>query len=368
MMKKTTKLTALLMGLLMAASVAMTACDGGGDACKEHSDANGDGVCDVCKATISSESDKVSESDSSSESESETEKTVTVSLTVKEQDGTPVPGIVMRIVLLDEWYDEDVDWEPVSITSDDNGAASVALAEGVYRLSYEILPENYIGGTVMLNVKEGMEPVALEVTNNTPDGTEEHPFFLSDGSLTMTFPSQTSYAFSLFIGDRRSVVIDNASVEVTMNGVTYQPDENGRVTVKIEGTDPEAQLIFTVTNKGDEQSVTLVSSSELGSMHNPIVIETINETAQEITATVPAGMIMYYSWTADKDVTLKVTSQDTTNNICIQNKTTGQTTAASDGTSEISLNVKAGDVIVLQVSVKLVTETTTELVFAVSAA
>ncbi len=359
-MKRTTKLTALLLGVLMAASVAMTACDGSKESCKEHTDANGDGKCDVCDAAVTE-----SESESPTESESTPEETIAVSLTVKEQNGTPVSGAVMRIVRLDEWYDVDSEWEPMIVTADENGAATVALAEGLYRLSYDSLPENFLGATATLTVTTDMEPVALEVTNNTPDGSEEHPFFLGDESITMDFPANTSYVFTLFAGDRRSVTVENASAEIVMNGVTYSPDANGRVTVRIDGKNPEEHVRVTVLNKGDAQELTVLVSSELGSMDNPIVIPSITGEATEMVATIPSGVIMYYTWTADKDCTLKVTSQDTANNISLHNKTDAKSTAATDGAAEVSLDVKAGDVVFLHVAVKLATENSTELVFSV---
>lgn len=369
--KKTVKLTALLAGVIMAASLAMTACDGG-ETCKEHVDADGDGVCDVCHATVSTESNSSSESASETESGTAEAKKVAVAMTVRAQDGAPVPGAVMRIALLDEWYDEDTSWDPISVTTDENGAVSVDLTEGTYRLTYETLPENFLAGTVVLTVEDGMEPVALEVTDNTPDGSEDRPFFLGEGSMTVAFPENTAYHFTLFAGDRRSLVLENLptdannTVEVTVNGVTYTPDENGLLIVKIEGEDVEEQVRLTVTNQGGARDLTLTTRSELGSMNNPIVIETLTETAEDITVTVPAGMIMYYAWTADKDGTLKVTSADTANNISLHNKTTGQSTSFSDGTAEVSLDVKAGDVVLLHVAVKLTTEDDAQLTFAVA--
>ena len=366
-MKKNIKLTALLLGLLMVASAAMTACDSGKKACTEHTDANGDGVCDVCEAIVETESETASESVSESESDAPAAVTVTVSLSVKDQKGNAVSDAVMRILLLDEFGDQDSEWEPMIVTTDANGEVTVELAEGLYRLTYDALRENFLGAPAVLTVKEGMEPVTLEVTDNTPDGSDEHPFFLGKEGMTIAdFPADSTYCFTLFAGDRRSVIIDNALVEVIMNDVTYTPDENGRITVEITGSNPEEHVYFTVRNNGEAQKVTVKIISEVGSMDNPIVIDAITAEAKDIVATIPAGVIMYYTWTADKDGTLKVTSQDETNNISLHNLTTGMSSSPSNGAAEVTLAVNAGDKIVLHVAMELTTGDIAEILFAVA--
>ncbi len=342
-MKKTTKITALLLCVLVATSVAMTACDGEGS----ETDTPTESVSETISAT-ESETDPVPVD-------------VQVTVNVKEEDGTPVSGAVMRI-LWNEDYDDE--WEPVLVTTDATGAATVTLPEGDYTVTFDTLPDMFVGGSTRLMVAEGMEAVTIEVINNTPDGTENHPFFLGEYSTSVELPAGASHHFKMFNGDRRTLVVKGStSMKLELSGETYLPDENGCISIRITGN-PEDHVQFSLSNTTEAiLPLTILLESDPGALENPLVIA---EGQTEVTASVPQGMTMYYAWTATMDGTLEVTSENTANDISLHNKTSGQSTSSTDGGQKASVAVKAGDVVFIHVAAKLATETNTEIVFALA--
>ena len=347
-MKQTRKLTALFLGVLMATTVAMTACDSEPD--------------NTPSETTGAVVDTVPETKPETEPETEAPATtVSVSLTVKEEDGTPVPAAVLRILSAD-----DDEAEPTVATTDNAGVANVTLAVGAYTVTFDTLPEMFVGGTTALTVEEGMEPVTIEVINNTPDGSEEHPFFISEDSNSAVIPAGASHYFTMFSGDRRSIVVDNANIEITMNGVIYKPDETtGRVTVRISSDNPQEHAKFVITNTSTaDQTLTIAIASDLGSLDNPIVVTALDE----ITASVPKGLTVYYQWTATETGTLQVTSETPSNDISLHNKTGGQSSSSTAGGKSTSVAVKAGDVIAINVAANTSANQITEVIFTLSMA
>ncbi len=340
MNNKYMRLFALVLGLLMAASVAMSACTS--DECTSHVDANADSLCDVCGKAMSSESEDSTDGTTEEITTEAAKADVEVTLTVGDQRGNILSGVVLSIQGENNFV--------AAATTDESGKATVTLKEGHYIIQYETLPEYVLGGGDTLDVAVGMEPVTLQVTNNTPDGTKDYPFFINEDSTTVTIPAGGMYYYSMFAGDRRSLVIENAAVEVTFRDVAYTPDENGLVKVALVADNQRDHIFFTVKNTAEsEAAITLTIESEPGSTDNPIELTALDES---IVSEVPKGSIMYYTYTVTGDITgLKVKSTDKTNNISLTNRTTSAATNFTNGAEAgETLTVKAGDVIVVAVS------------------
>ena len=268
---------------------------------------------------------------------------VEVTLTVKDQDGNAMPEAVLTILPASE------EGESATLTADNEGTVTVTLPEGEYTVRFDVLPEYVLGIDTKITVKAGMEPVALEVIDNTPNGSEERPFVINEDSLTVTVPAGETYHFTLFGGYNRTLHVTDAGVEILFRDQTYAPDENGSIAVRIVTDSPRDHAYVALTNKsGDTREITLTLVSDPGAMDNPIVIETLGEA---VTANVPQDGMVYYRWTATAAGKLTVTSADPINNISLNNLANSKVTDFTNGAESVTLEVAEGDTITIVVSV-----------------
>ncbi len=276
--------------------------------------------------------------------ETEAPVEVTVSILLKDQKGTPISGATLIITAAGESASEEA--EPLTLTTAADGTASATLIVGNYSVNVENLPAYHLCGTVGITVAEDGEPVLIEVTNNTPDGSEAHPFFINEDTTTIAFPADTTYHFSMFGGDRRSLVIINPDVEVIVGETTHKPDENGRIEIPLDVDNLQSHFAYAVKST-KAQDVTITIESEPGSSDNPITIEGNTET----TAVIPKDTILYHTYTAVSNGILTLTCTDPLNNISMTNRRTSETTNFTNGAVDpITLTVKAGDTVTITVS------------------
>ena len=268
---------------------------------------------------------------------------VEITLTVKDQDGNAMPEAVLTILPASE------EGESATLTADNEGTVTVTLPEGEYTVRFDVLPEYVLGIDTKITVKAGMEPVALEVIDNTPNGSEERPFVINEDTLTVTVPAGVTYHFTLFGGYNRTLHVTDAGAEILFRDQTYAPDENGSIAVRIVTDSPRDHAYVALTNKsGDTREITLTLVSDPGAMDNPIVIETLGES---ITANVPQDGMVYYRWTATAAGKLTVTSADPINNISLNNLANSKVTDFTNGAESVTLEVAEGDTITIVVSV-----------------
>lgn len=319
------RLIAVLLVLLLSA-MAFVACNGGEPSESTPSDTTAEGNGPATEAPTEAPASKVE-----------------VTLSIKDQDGNPMSQAVITILPATD------DGESATLTADNEGKISVTLPEGDYTVRFDVLPEYVLGIDTALTVKAGMEPVALEVTDNTPNGSEERPFVIPEDGLTVTVPAGETYHFTLFGGYNRTLHVTDAGAEILFRDQTYAPDENGSIAVRIVTDSPRDHAYVALTNKsGDTREITLTLVSDPGAMDNPIVIETLGEA---ITANVPQDGMVYYRWTATAAGKLTVTSPDTINNISLNNLANSKVTDFTNGAESVSLEVAEGDVITIVVSV-----------------
>lgn len=321
---KSTRLIMLLLTVLLSAAI-LVAC-------------NGDTPADTTTTDSTTSADVTTEAPTDAAPEK-----VTVTITIKDQDGNVMPEAVITLL------PEDDAGESATMTANEEGTITLALPEGNYTVRFDILPEYVLGISTTLTVTAGMEPVVLEVTDNTPNGSTDRPFVISEDTITLTVPAGVTYNFTLFGGYNRTLTIKDAGAEVIYKDETFVPDANGEIAVRIVTDSPRDHAYFALTNKsGDTREITVTVVSDPGTMDNPIAIETLG---QSITANVPQDGMVYYKWTATAAGTITVSSADTINNICINNLTTSQVSDFSAGGESVSLTVSAGDVITVVVSV-----------------
>ncbi len=333
-----TKKTLFAIAALMATSVAVSAC---GNVCT-HMDNDGNKICDLCGSSLetAASSESVTESATTGEvTETETSVIVAVSINVKDQYGNAIANASLQI--------QDGANQPVSTaTTDADGNAALTLPEGTYSVIVENLPDMHLSGLHPLEVKSGMNSVSLEILNNTPNGSEEHPFFLNSEFATFTFSANETYHFSLFAGDRRSIFIANADVTLTLEGITYTPDADGLIQVPVIAENQQNHLSMSVSSK-IAQDVVIGIVAELGSGDNPIVLESIGD---PIVVDVPKDVIVHYTWTVRHDGRLQASTLDLSADISMTNRTTSVTTTYTNGAGQSDdLPVRVGDVVSISI-------------------
>ena len=271
-----------------------------------------------------------------------TETRVDVQLAVVDQDGQAVSEAVFTIL------PDREDGESATLNTDAEGKCSVSLPIGGYSVRFDVLPEYVLGVDTPIAVTENMDPVTLTVTDNTPNGTEERPFVISESTTSVTVPAGATYYFTLFGGNNRTLTVEDENAEITYNGTAYTPDETGAVSVRLVTESMREHVLFGLSNKsGEDREMTMTILSDPGTMDNPIVIEA----GQSVTANVPKDGMVYYQYTATADGTLQVSSADSINNISLNNVTTSRVSDFTEGAESESLPVAAGDVVTVVVSV-----------------
>jgi hypothetical protein len=322
---KHSRLIALLLILLLSVA-ALVACDGKKPADTTPSDTT------------------VGENEQPTEAPTEAPAAkVNVTLTVKDQDGNPMAEAVMTILPVSG------EGESATLNANAEGTVTVSLPAGDYTVRFDVLPEYVLGIDTPLSVTEGMEPVVLEVTDNTPNGSADRPFVIGEDSMTVTVPAGVTYNFTLFGGYNRTLTVVDAGAEITYKEEIYAPDADGRIAVPIVTDSPRDHAFFALTNKsGEAREITVTVVSAPGAMDNPIVIEALGES---VTAQVPQDGMVYYKWVATATGTVTVSSADTINNVSINNLTTSQVSDFSAGAASVSLGVTEGDEITIVVSV-----------------
>ena len=268
---------------------------------------------------------------------------IDVTLSVRDQDGNPIPNTVITIVPVQDTV------ESATLTANSEGSVNVNLPVGDYTVRFDVLPEYVLGIETNLTVAPDMEPVTLYVTDNTPNGSEERPFVISSDKEVVTVPAGATYHFTLFGGNNRTLTVENPNAVITYKENEYKPDEAGRIEVRMSTENPRDPSFFALTNSGTEAvEMTVTLFSDPGAMDNPIIVETLGEV---IAAKVPQDGMVYYKWVATASGTLTVTSADTINNISLNNLTTSQVSNFTEGKESENLTVTEGDEITIVVSV-----------------
>ncbi len=320
----------LAVALLMATTVAVSACGG-----EKTPDAESATDTEASTPSVTVE-----------ETETEALTEVNVSIKVQDQKGNPIPNATLIISAEVVESDSSDVTDPITLTTAADGTVSSTLTVGEYSVTFENLPEYHLSGMVGITVAEDGEPILIEVTNNTPDGSETHPFFISENQKTVAFAADTVYHFTMFAGDRRSLVIRNPDVEVTLAGVVYRPDETGTVTVPLTVDNMQNHIPFSVKSM-KAQDVILTIVSEPGSTDNPIPATA----GTDMIVQIPKDTVMYYTFTAEFYGSLTLTTADTINNISMTNKNTSETTNFSNGSTEpMEIGINKGDVVIIAVS------------------
>ncbi|MBQ9070148.1 MAG: hypothetical protein IJY23_02195 [Clostridia bacterium] len=336
----------LLLILMLALSISMlAACDNGEDdnengndndgnnittPCVEHTDDNGDHICDVCEEIIFEE-----------------DVEVTVELNIKDTDGLPLCGV--KAIFTDE--DGNI---VISGESDADGKASATLYVGRHSVTYDYDSASlgyYLSETTSVQVAKDTTTLELYLMDNNPDGTAEKPYAISADDESITIGANTSYYYIIYRAVDVSFELSGEGVKVTYGENVYTPDGDGKIKFALLGEDTNSVASLLIENTtAAEKTYSVKVESVPGSYGNPFVIESVGATVT--TATITSDDIVYYSYTASADGTFTVTLTSEKSSISMTNARNSQNanTSSEAETQTISLTVKEGDVILIDCS------------------
>ncbi len=260
-----------------------------------HVDADDDYLCDNC-------GEHFDDGDEGGDpASSETEVTFNVVL----DNGDTLAGVTFTLKRGDVVH---------TLTSGADGTVKLTLAVGVYEVEFDsdTLPEYCWGETYGVKIEEGTTSATLSVVDNRPDGSAKKPYTLTEDEVEITLASNQEIYYSTHGASTRYLTINSSNLAVTYNGQNYFAVD-GVITVEITSANTDSPAIFSVRNIDVETvTTTMRLESPLGSNDNPIVM-----TESSATAKVPAEKTVYYTYMADKDGVLVLTTPTLGNSITI---------------------------------------------------
>ncbi len=337
MNNKHRRIFVLLLGVIMATCVAMTACQPETE-CTVHTDADLNGLCDVCGNAFDP-----------APSGSSGPAMVEVHFESKNQDGIAMAGAKVEI--------ESRNGEKYQGQIQADGTMVLTLPVGSYTVTMSELPDMHLPTVGRFDVQVGMDTVMLEVMDNSPNGSQDRPFFIGEEDYVAELEAGGTFHFGIRGGEGRRIVIENPNVEVSCQDKIYTPDANGRVEFRIVVDDPKEHVYFTVTNHAQEkQQITVVLAADPGSNDNPYVVEKLGK---QDAVLVPVGGVIHYSWVAADSGKLTLKSDNPNANLtmtcskvdALGNVSSSTDTGFSNGSADgVSLYVMQGDRISIRVS------------------
>lgn len=271
------------------------------------------------------------------------EVNVTYEATVKDQDGNAMAGAVLNV------YDED-DKLLSTHTANSQGELSFTVVKGVgvkIKIDSDSLPEYHYFGLDYLPLSDETV-LAIEIKNNTPNGTIERPYSIEDENELVIPAGQTVY-YVLYGGSNRNFALSGANgVSVIFGDETKTIEADGTLEFKIPTIDESSRgTIVTFENTNAQNStLTLTITSDPGAYDNPFELETGKSNEHVL----PKDTTVYYKWVATKTGYFVIHSETSANNITIYNQTTYEVTAPTNGAICDYIWVNENDEIMLYVS------------------
>ena len=288
------------------------------DECEMHFDTDGDELCDVCGAEYVAEDGMID-----------------FTVTVVDEAGEPIEGAVVEIMKSGVTVE--------SGTTGADGKITVSIVGGSYTVMItDGLPENFIAGITEVNVNNSENNAEITVVDNTPDGSSDKPYAVTNEYTDYTLPTGGKLHFTMR-GAEATLVVFGKNVKVTVNENEYTSD-GGRIDIDVASvtdiTDTFAQLTFTV--EGIEGDIVNIGYEYLpGTSDNPLSATLDNLVGIEV----PKDKTVYFKWTADEAGILMLTSPTPTNNIMLYNLDTYNATAYTSGASGTYIRVGVGDTV-----------------------
>ena len=291
--------------------------------CKEceHRDADDDYLCDECGEHF----------DDGDESTGPETTAIEVTMKLQLENGSALPGINFTLTRGDNTYE---------LISGADGSATISLEAGLYTVDYESLPENCLPDVFFIKVEEGSDSFILTVIDNTPDGSAANPFPISKNETEITLEPGQEIFYSFHAANTRYVSVGHPSVVLSYGGESFAAVDGVVSFVITPDSIGVSTVIFSVKNDSAASiTVILEVTAPLGSMDNPIALD-----GNSATVSVTPQDLIYYSWTADKDGILLLTSPTHRNSISLT------VPSETTGSACVYLPVRAGNSITFGIS------------------
>ena len=324
------KIIALLLALTLVFScgLLMTSC-GGGD-CTDHVDADDNGMCDKCDASMIPTPPA----------------NIDVVFNVKDQDGIAVGGITVTLTESGSLNGEG----SVSAVSGTDGKFTLNIKPGTYLISadYDVDAIGFFAlSTTRTVIESKTSSVDILMENKTPNGTESRPYNLSVGENSLTVPAGESVHYILYRAMNLMANVTAENIKIEYAGVEYTPDQDGKISFPFLGADLTSVANVKITSTGSlDATVDFKIEAFPGTIGNPYTIESLGDITQN---DVTKGEAVYYTYTATVDgtLTLNVTSANT--HAAMQNNFY-QVSTSSESSMTISLTVAVGDEVMIDLT------------------
>ncbi len=301
----------------------------------EHRDADDDYNCDECGEHFD---DGDEQNQGGNGGEGNTESKPKVTFTVRLDNGSTVAGVKFTLTRNNE---------SVDLVSGADGTVVAELDLGLYAVSYDYdsLPEFCWPDTVGVKIEERTDSVTIDIVDNRPDGTAKKPYFISENETEITVPAGGEVFYNIRVASTRYIRVHHDGAVINYNGESYAAKDGVAELVIHHDSSDVANGLFSVKNTTDSEfTVILEVAAALGSIENPIELD-----GSISSVTVSPEILIYYSWTADKDGFLVLTSPTERNSISISTVLPGDLVVSSQtsGGPAAYLPVNKGDKVTL---------------------
>ncbi len=250
--------------------------------CKEHIDANDDFLCDNCGADFNDGIEVIYEN---------------VSFSLQLGDKTPLANVGFSLT-------KGEDGEPIYLVTGTNGKVTHTLEAGRYTIEYDYetgISAYMSSDTYALTVTKGMGEVVITFNDNTPDGSAEKPFYISENETEITLEPGAELYFNYRGAATKYLTIESEELVVIYEDVEYTA-VNGVIEVTVTPKEIGISTVFVIKNISDGAVNEIMTFlAPLGSIDNPYDLNE-NDECQ----TVPAEGTIYYKWTAYEDMMLVI--------------------------------------------------------------
>jgi len=278
-------------------------------------------------------------SDTDSSVDTPVEKTYTI--TFKDEEDELVVGATISFLNPNEEVIK-------TLVTDAKGQVTVTLT-GTHYAEMTDSPEGYYYLNIAGRVELDKEQMVIVVRNNTPDGTIQKPYPVTEDITEITLDANKAVYYNLS-GGGRNFLIENAQGLKVFYGddEAKEADEEGKISFKMPATDATNRLVIVKfeNTTDEEKTYTLSIFSDKGQQDNPHNLELDTE----VTELIEKEKTVYYKWVAVKSGMVVVLSDTEGNNITLENKTTSVVSSATNGGVCEYISVDAGDVIFVCVS------------------
>ncbi len=347
----------LCLALMISTVALMTACGGDDTTCTEHTDADSNGKCDNCDATVEVKCTEHVDADSDYLCDTcgaavipTGPAQIDVTFTVKDDAGKGLSGITVILS-----HEEDENYNSVTTASDANGKITAKIYTGTYYVTFDYDVDTlgyYLAETNSITVADDTTALDLVLIDNNPDGSVDKPYTIMAGENEVVIPAGASYNYIIY----RAVNLffdatGAAGIKIDYSDAEYTADANGNIYFALLGIDTNSVEQLVITNTTDAEitfNVEIVSAP--GTYGNPIVIDAVGTAIT--TRALDSDETVYYTYTATASGRFTITIGTDGAYVAMLNSTTYENVNSDEDATDgvIAFDVSEGDIIVIDIT------------------